>query len=66
MTIFHAGSMSGVQLQIANDAIGGQPDDTSDDVVGVGLGCFDSETPQERGGPPTDTVGGGHHTLGLQ
>jgi hypothetical protein len=58
--------MSGIQLQIANDAIGGQPDDTSDDIVGVGVGRFDSKAPQERGGLPTDTISGGHHPFGIK
>ena len=66
LAIFLAGSVSGIQLQIANDAIGSQPDDTSDDIVGVGVGRFDSKAPQERGGLLTNTVSGGHHTLGLE
>ena len=48
LPIFHAGSMAGVQLQIANDAIGGQPNDTSNDIIGLGVGCLDSKAPQER------------------
>ena len=62
LAIFHAGSMSGIQLQIANDAISGQPDDTSDDIVGVGVGRFDQGAARAWR-PAHRTISGGYHTL---